>query len=82
MLVPLRHATRSLNIGGDTVHLFSFPAEALRGIILGAQASLSIEASLKDLIQHRPELQHVHLSRAMLDFDKRSVKVRWPNVNE
>lgn len=82
MLVPLRDATRSLKIGGDTVHLFAFPPEALRGIILGAHATPTIEASVRTLLNDRPELRHVHLSRALLDFDARSVKVQWPDINE
>lgn len=82
MLVPLRDATRSLKIGGDTVHLFAFPPEALRGIILGAHATATLEASVRNLLNGRPELRHVHLSRALLDFDARSVKVQWPDINE
>jgi len=82
MLVPLRDATRSLKISVDTVHLFAFPPEALRGIILGAHATPTIEASIRNLLNDRPHLRHVHLSRALLDFDTRSVKVQWPDINE
>lgn len=78
MLVPLKDATRSLPVGGDTVHLFAFPPEALKGIIIGAHATVEIEASLQNLLNDRPELRHVHLSRAILDLDARSVKVSWP----
>jgi len=82
MIIPLRDATRSLTIGGDTVHLFSFSPEALRGIILGAHTTLTIEASVQNLLNHRAELRHVRLSRATLDFNARSVKVQWPDVND
>lgn len=82
MLVPLRDATRSLKIGGDTVHLFTFPPEALRGIILGAYATAPLEDAVRNLLNDRPELRHVHLSRALLDFDTRSVKVQWRDINE
>ena len=82
MLVPLRDATRSLKIGEDTVHLFAFPPEALKGIILGAHTTATLEASVRNLLNDRPELRHVHLSRALLDFDTRSVKVQWPDINE
>jgi hypothetical protein len=82
MLIPLRDVTRSLKIGGDTVHLFAFPPEALRGIILGAHATATIKASVRDLLNSRPELRHVHLSRALLDFNARSVKVQWHDINE
>lgn len=82
MLVPLRDATRSLKIGGDMVYLFAFPPNALRGIILGAHATPAMEASVQNLLKARPELRHVHLSRALLDFDTRSVKVQWRDINE
>jgi len=82
MLVPLRDATRSLKIGEDTVHLFAFPAETLKGIVLGAHATATLEASVRNLLNDCPELRHVHLSRALLDFDTRSVKVQWPDINE
>lgn len=82
MLVPLKDATRSLKIGGDTVHLFAFPPEALRGVILGAHSTATLEASVRNLLNDRPELRHVHLSRALLDFDTRSVKVQRCEINE
>ena len=82
MLVPLRDATRSLKFGGDTVHLFAFPPEALRGIILGAYATPAVEASIRNLLNDRSELRHVRLSRAVLDFTARSVNVQWPDINE
>ncbi len=75
ILVPLKDATRSLPIAGDTVHLFTFPAEALKGIIIGAHAPIALETSLQTLLRDRPALGHVQLSRAMIDLDSRSVKV-------
>lgn len=74
MLVPLRDATRSLPIAGDTVHLFAFPPDALRGVILGINATLDTEAEVKDLLS-RPELRHIRMTRAILDLDSRSVKI-------
>ena len=82
LLAPLRDATRSLKMGGDTVHLFAFPPEALKGIILGAHATASLEASVQNLLNDRPEFRHIHLSRALLDFDTRSVNVHCCDVNE
>jgi len=74
MLVPLRGATQSVPIAGDTVHLFAFPADALRGVILGVNATLEMEAGLKNLLS-RPDLRHTCTTRAILDHDSRSVKV-------
>jgi len=81
MLVPLKTATRSLPIGGDTVHLFTFPPDALKGIILGAHATIAIATSLQNLLNDQA-LRHIHLSRAILDLDTRSVKVLWPSAGE
>ncbi len=82
MLVPLRDAKRSLKFGGDKVYLFAFPPEALKAIMLGAHSTASLEASVRNLLNDRPELRHIHLSRALLDFDTRSLKVQWPDINE
>lgn len=80
MLVPLRDATRLLTIAGETVHLFAFPPDALRGIILGAHTSLDTEASVQRVLSDRPELRHARVTRATIDLDARSVKVPWPDV--
>ncbi|HXD32678.1 MAG TPA: DUF2971 domain-containing protein [Pyrinomonadaceae bacterium] len=80
MLVPLKDATRALIIGGDTVHLFAFPPDALKGIILGAHATAVTKASVQSLLNDPSELHHVHLSQAILDLDIRSVRVSWPDM--
>lgn len=73
MLVPLRDATRSVTVGGDAVHLFAFPPDVLRGIILGINATLHTEAEVTSLLS-RPELRHIKMTRAILDLDSRSIK--------
>lgn len=70
-------ATRSLTIAGDTVHLFAFPPDVLRGVILGANATLDTEAAVRDLLTDLPELRHLCLIRSRLDLISRSVKVAW-----
>lgn len=77
MLVPLKDATRSMTVVGDTVHLFAFPPDVLRGVILGANATLNTEASVRDLLTDVSELRHVRLTRAILDLDLRSVRIPW-----
>lgn len=74
MLVPLRDATRAVTIAGDKVHLFAFPPDTLRGVILGVNATLETEAEVKNLVS-RLELRHIRMTRAILDLDSRSVKV-------
>jgi hypothetical protein len=82
MLVPLKDATQSLTIAGETVHLFAFQPDVLRGVILGANATLDTEAAVRDLLSDLPELRHVRLTRARLDLDSRSVKVTWADCDE
>jgi len=77
MLVPLKDSTRSLRIAGDTVHLFAFPPDVIRGVILGANATLDTEVTVRDLLSGLPELRHIRLTRAKLDLNSRSVKVTW-----
>jgi len=77
MLVPLKDSTRSLRIAGDTVHLFAFPSDVIRGLILGANATLDTEVTVRDLLSGLPELRHIRLTRAKLDLNSRSVKVTW-----
>ena len=74
MLVPLRDATRSLPVAGDTVHLFAFPNDALRGVILGVNTTVETEAEVKSLLS-RPEFRHINMTRAILDLDSRSIRV-------
>jgi len=75
MLVPLKHATRSLTLGGDTVYLFAFPADALRGVILGAYSTLETETLVRNTLNDGTALSHVSLLRAKIDFDARSVRI-------
>jgi len=77
MLVPLKDSTRSLRIAGDTVHLFAFPPDVIRGVILGANATPDTEAAVRDVLNDLPELRHVRLTRARLDLTSRSLKVTW-----
>jgi Protein of unknown function (DUF2971) len=74
MLVPLRDATRSVATAGETVHLFAFPPDALEGVIFGVNATQETEAEVKSLLS-RPELRHIHSTRAILDLNSRSIKV-------
>jgi hypothetical protein len=75
MLLPLQDSTRSLTIAGDAVHLFAFPSDTLKSIILGAHASEATETTLRNLLRHSPELSHIPVSRAKLDLNTRSVRI-------
>ena len=78
MLVPLSDATRTFTVGGDAIHLFAVPSDVLKGIILGAHATQTTEVAIRNILNDRPELNHVQLSRAVIDYDARAVKVNLP----
>jgi hypothetical protein len=78
MLLPLKDATRSITTAGDTVHLFTFPSDALKYIVIGANATPTLEASVRELLSTSQVLSNVGLSRATLDHNQRRVRVPWP----
>lgn len=80
MLAPLRDAAHSLTVQADKVYLFTFPADALRAIILGAHATPDTESSVRKILNDRAELGHVKLTRATIDLDARTVKIEWPDL--
>jgi hypothetical protein len=73
MLVPLQDNSRLLTINGDSIYLFSFPADALRGVILGGNASVETTKATERLLD-RSEFKHVQLSKTIFDLDTRTVK--------
>lgn len=75
MLVPLKDATHSKTIGGDSIHLFAIPPAVLTGIVLGARATSATEAGLRHVLDKRRELRHVRVTRAILDLGARVVKI-------
>ena len=50
----------------ESIHLLDYPAEAIRGVVLGARAAPQLEADVRLLLSHDPELKHVALGRAVL----------------
>jgi hypothetical protein len=75
MLAPLRDATRFVSVGGDLVHLFALPAEAIVSVILGAKAEPDLENDIRELVRSNPAFGHVRVSRAVFDFDNQVVLV-------
>lgn len=75
MLAPLRDATRFVSVGGDLVHLFAFPAEAIVSVIVGAKADPDLENDVRELVRSNAAFGHVTVSRAVFDFDNQVVLV-------
>jgi len=81
MLAPLKDASRSFELGGDSVHLFSFPAEALVSVVIGARASAELECLVREAVRGSADLTHISVSRATLDLDGQRVCVRGLRSN-
>jgi hypothetical protein len=76
MLAPLEDATRTLTVGGDRVHLFSFPPAALEFIIIGARATPELQRSLEEILRSSSDRAAVRVSRAVLDRENQRVLIR------
>lgn len=66
MMAPLESADR---ICGDRneLHLFRFPASAIRAVILGARASSDLREAIREAIVVNEEYRHVNLYEAKVD---------------
>src|SRR5438094_10635486 len=76
MLAPLKDASRSFELAGDSVHLFSFPPEALVSVVIGARASAELESLVRGAVRGSADLAHISVSQATLDLDGQRVCVR------
>jgi hypothetical protein len=75
MLAPLEDSSRSVEIAGDTVHLFALPPQALVSVVIGARASAELERSVLGAVRASADLAHISVSRAALDLDAQRVSV-------
>lgn len=75
MILPLAQATSVLNSDSDTLYLFAFPRDAIESIVLGANATSAFETRIRGLLRARPDLGHVHVRRAVLDLNARTISV-------
>jgi Protein of unknown function (DUF2971) len=76
MFAPLEDASRAIEVVGDSVHLFSLPAEALVSAVIGARASAELEGAVRDAVHGSADLAHIAVSRAALDLAGQRVCVR------
>jgi hypothetical protein len=73
---PLEDASRAIEVDGESVHLFSLPAEALVSVVIGARAPAELEGSVRDAVHGSTDFAHISVSRAALDLDGQRVFVR------
>jgi hypothetical protein len=63
----LREANLVIPAEPHSFHLFSFPPDALRSLILGARATSDTVAAVKDVLLANSNFKHVRLRRARAD---------------
>lgn len=63
----LREANLVIPAEPHSFHLFSFPPDALRSVILGARATSDTVAAVKDILLANSNFKHVSLRRARAD---------------
>lgn len=64
---PFSEAETVHNSSPFNIHLFRFPPEALRAVILGARSSQNTSSEIVDVLRANNSLAHVRLKRARLD---------------
>ncbi len=77
MLAPLGDASRCVKVAGDSVHLYSFPPDALTSIVIGARAVATMEDSVRKILCTKASLSGVTVSRAVLDLENQRVHVHF-----
>jgi hypothetical protein len=72
MLALLDDADRVIGDGDNAVHLYSFPIEAVSGIVLGSRTPMSVGERIKRLLASRSEA-HIQLKQVLLDIDDQTL---------
>jgi hypothetical protein len=70
---PLQDATEIINVGGEAIHLFSFPPDCVTGIIFGCRMLPNIRKEIGGYIGS--EESYSHLNKLDSVLDKREFKL-------
>jgi len=76
LLAPLKDSSRCVKVAGDSVHLYSFPPDALTSIVIGARAVATMEDAVRKILCANASLSSVAVSRAVLDLENQRVHVQ------
>ena len=74
MIVPLADAFKTLGSGAEAVHLFEFPAAAVRSIVFGCRMLEAKKLEIQTLLSELP--QYAHVRRIQAEIDKEHYLVR------
>lgn len=75
MLAPLDAAESCREISGEAVYLFSVPALAITGVVLGARVTDKVADEVAELLRLE-HFRHTQLYRAELDMDRQIVAIK------
>lgn len=64
---PLQDATEIIHVGGETIHLFSFPPDCVTGIIFGCRMLPSIRKEIIELLRGKESYSHLNKFDSVLD---------------
>ena len=74
MIVPLADASKTVGSGAEAVHLFKFPAAAVRSIVFGCRMLEAKKLEIQTLLSELP--QYAHVRRIQAEIDKEHYLVR------
>jgi len=75
ILRPLKDASETKIIDGESIHLFQVPSTCVTGVILGARMSDEKRKDIASTIANSSDLSHVSISEAVLDERKFKLNV-------
>jgi hypothetical protein len=78
MVLPLSDANKVVEKNPYDIHLFKFPAESIKKIIIGARASDNSRSVIRSLITEK-ELSHIELYGAHLDSSSYGIIINKEN---
>jgi len=76
VLKPLQDCDRTLHVAGRDVHLFKYPADAIKSITVGARASDHTVSKIREILKSNPDFADVSLYQAFPDSSHFLVRVR------
>ena len=76
MIVPLADASKTVGSGAEAIHLFDFPAAAVRSIVFGCRMLEAKKLEIQTLLSELP--QYAHVRRIQAEIDNEHYLVRIP----
>ncbi len=81
MILPLDEASKVIGEGTQAVHLFEFPAKAIRAVILGCRMASDKKEEVRQILSSFPHFNHVRCMEAEIDDEHYQVRVPLQTAN-